>query len=298
MSAIQNFLGDFWVHVGEFVKRMKIVLAVFLVALFVMLVLPGSTDFFAMTNSYKPLMSVLLTYIAKLYLPPETQLLAISMSDPITLYVYAALMFAIGITLPVFAYEAYKFINPALYPHERKAIFPFVAAVTILFTVGAIFGFFFLAPSFIQGFIPFYIAVNAVEMFPIMDFYNTVFFTIIVSGLLFTIPVFFVLLVQFNIVKTKMVTGKRKYAYAGLAIAAMLISPGATPLGDLYLFVALMLLFELSILAGKRFEHRGGPGLTTPKLTQFFSTNRCKYCDADVTYSKNGLCPTCRKPIA
>ena len=122
-----------------------------------------------------------------------------------------------------------------LYPHERKAIFPFVSIVTVLFVLGAIFGFFFLAPSFIQGFIPFYTAVNAVEIFPIMDFYNTIFFTIIISGILFTIPAFFVLLVKFGILHTKPVTKQRKYIYAGLAIAAMLISPGATPIGDLYL---------------------------------------------------------------
>ena len=117
--------------------------------------------------------------------------------------------------MPVFAYEAYKFIDPALYPHERKAIFPFIAVVAVLFIVGAIFGFFVLAPSFIQGFVPFYDAVNAVYLFPIMDFYNMVFFTIIVSGLLFTIPAFFVLLVKFGVLHTKTVTKQRKYLYAG-----------------------------------------------------------------------------------
>ena len=133
-----------------------------------------------------------------MFLPPDAKLFANSMSDPITLYVYAALVFAIGITLPIFAYEAYKFIDPALYQHERKAIFPFVSIVTALFAVGTVFGFFFLAPSFIQGFFPFYDAVNAVKMFPITDFYNTIFFTIIISGVLFTFPAFFVLLVKFG----------------------------------------------------------------------------------------------------
>ncbi len=135
---------------------MKIVLGVFIVSLFVMLVLPGNSDFFATTNNYEPLMSVILVYIGNMFLPQGTQLFATSMSDPITLYAYAAVVFAIGITLPVFAYQAYKFIDPALYPHERKAIFPFVSIVTVLFIIGCVFGFFFLAPSFIQGFIPFY----------------------------------------------------------------------------------------------------------------------------------------------
>ena len=288
-------VASFWGHLTEFIMRMKVVLGVFLVSLIVLLVLPGNSDFFALTNNYKPLMSVILTYIANMFLPPSAQLFASSMSDPITLYVYAALVFAIGITMPVFAYEAYKFVVPALHEHEKKAVFPYVTAVTILFIIGAFFGFFFLAPSFIQGFFPFYAAVNAMQLFPIMDFYNMVFFTIIISGLLFTIPVFFVLLVKFNIVKTKMVTGKRRYIYAGLAIAAMLISPGATPQGDLYLFIALALLVEVSIAVGKRFEHHE-PMVQPFVQTRLFATPRCRFCKS-VTDIDASFCPSCHRSI-
>jgi sec-independent protein translocase protein TatC len=294
MPEVQNFFEGFWGHVTEFIKRMKIVLAVFVVSLFVMLILPGNTDFFALTNNYKPLMSVILVYIANMFLPQGAQLFANSMSDPITLYAYAALVFAIGITLPIFAYEAYKFIDPALYPHERKAIFPFVFAVTVLFIVGAIFGFFFLAPSFIQGFLPFYTAVNAVELFPIMDFYNTIFFTVIISGVLFMIPAFFVLLVKFGILHTKTITKQRKYIYAGLGIAAMLISPGATPQGDLYLFVALVVLIELSVFVGKRYEHKMGNANTQSMLSKWFSTPTCRFCHFTIEENQH-YCPNCRR---
>ena len=291
-----EYFSSFWGHITEFIQRMKVVLGTFIVALLVMLVLPSNSDFFAMTNNYKPLMSVILTYIANMFLPSDAQLYAASMSDPITLYVYAALVFAIGITLPVFAYEAYKFVVPALHPHEKKAMFPYVSGVTILFIFGAMFGFFFLAPSFIQGFFPFYSAVNAIKLFPIMDFYNMVFFTIIVSGLLFTIPVFFVLLVKYNIIKTKMVTGKRKYIYAGLAIAAMLISPGATPSGDLYLFIALALLFEVSIAVGKRFEHNVDPSVQPYIQAKLFPNPTCRFCKS-VTELNASFCPQCHRSI-
>ena len=295
MPEGQSFFEGFWGHVTEFIKRMKVVLGVFLVSLIVMLVLPGNGDFFAMTSSYQPLMSVLVKTIGKMFLPSQAMLFAASMSDPITLYVYAALIFAIGITLPVFAYEAYKFIDPALYPHERKAVFPFISVVAILFIVGAIFGFFFLAPSFVSGFFPFYDAVNAIWLFPIMDFYNMIFFTIIISGILFTIPAFFVLLVRFGIVHTKAVTKQRKYIYAGLGIAAMLISPGATPLGDLYLFVALAVLVELSIFAGKRFEHKMGTVNNQSMLSQFFSSApTCRFCNSQIQENSQ-YCPSCKR---
>jgi Fe2+ transport system protein B len=42
MPEVQNFFEGFWGHVTEFIKRMKIVLAVFVVSLFVMLILPGN----------------------------------------------------------------------------------------------------------------------------------------------------------------------------------------------------------------------------------------------------------------
>jgi len=293
MPEEQHLFEGFWGHVTEFIKRMKVVLGTFLVSILVLLVLPGNSDFFALTNNYKPLMSVIIGYINNMFLPPEAKLFASSMSDPITLYVYAALVFAIGITLPVFAYEAFKFIDPALYPKERKAIFPFISAVSILFVAGAVFGFFFLAPSFIQGFFPFYRAIGVQELIPVMDFYNTIFSTIIISGVLFTIPAFFVILVRFRIIHTKTFTKQRKYIYAGLGIAAMLISPGATPQGDLYLFLALVLLVEVSLLIGRRFESKTGP-TNTPAILKIFSKPTCRFCNAEINGSSK-FCPNCRK---
>jgi sec-independent protein translocase protein TatC len=296
MSGGKNFFEGFWGHVTEFIKRMKIVLAVFIVSLFIMLILPGNSDFFATTNNYQPLMSVILVYIGNMFLPQGAQLFASSMSDPITLYAYAAVVFAVAITLPVFAYQAFKFIDPALYPHERKAIFPFVTIVTALFIAGSIFGFFFLAPAFIQGFIPFYSAVNALEIFPIMDFYNTIFFTIVISGILFTIPAFFVLLVKFGIMHTKTITKQRKYIYAGIVIAAMLISPGATPIGDLYLFLALAVLVEISVFVGKIYEKKKKPTSisTAPSIT--FPKSMCKFCNKEIG-PKAVFCPHCKKAL-
>ena len=296
MPEIQNIFEGFWGHVTEFIKRMKIVLAVFVVSLFILLILPGNSDFFATTNNYKPLMSVLLVYIGNMFLPQGAQLFANSMSDPITLYAYAAVMFAVGITLPVFAYEAYKFIDPALYQHERKAIFPFVSIVTVLFVFGAVFGFFFLAPQFIQGFIPFYTAVNALQIFPIMDFYTTIFFTVIISGFLFTIPAFFVILVKFGILHTKTITKQRKYIYAGLAVAAMVISPGATPIGDLYLFLALLILVEISIFAGKRFEKKIGNSDSQSLISKWLNPPTCKFCHAVIDENVQ-YCPSCKRYI-
>jgi sec-independent protein translocase protein TatC len=128
-----------------------------------------------------------------------------------------------------------------------------------------------------------------------MDFYNVIFFTIIVSGFIFTIPAFFVLLVRFGILHTKTVTKQRKYIYAGLAIAAMLISPGATPLGDLYLFIALLLLVELSVFAGKRFERKYSTANSQSMLSKWFTPMQsCKFCNLEIQENSR-YCPNCKR---
>jgi sec-independent protein translocase protein TatC len=289
-------ITGFWGHIGELIKRMKVVLFTFIVSTIVMLILPGNTDFFAATNNYQPLMSVFLKQIRDSTLPSNVQLIALQISDPITLYVMAALVFSVSITVPVLGYEAYKFVDPALYENERKAVYPFVSVVSVLFISGALFGYFFLFPTFIYSMFPFFSAVGAAMMFSIMDFYNILFFTIIVSGLIFTIPAFFVLLVKFGVINTNMFRNKRKYIYAGLVVAALFISPGATPQGDLVLFIALALLVEASLLIGRRYEGKTNVDIQKPATLKLFSNPTCKFCQKEVE-SDASFCPTCKRSI-
>jgi sec-independent protein translocase protein TatC len=282
-----TFLGQF----AELTRRLKVVIFTFVISTIVMLVLPGNTDFLAMTGNYQPLMSVFLKAVREMNLPPDVRLIALQIGDPITLYVMAAFVFSLTITMPVFAYELYKFVDPALHQHEKKAIYPFVAVVLGLFIAGALFGYFFLFPAFVYSMFPFFTAVGAEMIFSIMDFYNLLFFTIIVSGLIFTIPAFFVLLVKFGVIHTKMFSRKRKYMYLGIVILAMLITPGATPQGNLYLSIALLTLFEVSISMGKRYERR-------PSMSQFtlFPKSTCRFCNKKVD-SKSNFCPNCKKSL-
>jgi sec-independent protein translocase protein TatC len=282
-----TFIG----HFAELTKRLKVVIFTFIIATIVMLVLPGNTDFFAMTGNYQPLMAIFLRYVREMILPPDVRLIALQIGDPITLYVMAALVFSLGITMPVLAYESYKFVDPALYQHEKKAIYSFVAVVSVLFITGTLFGFFLLFPAFVLSMFPFFTAVGAEMMFSIMDFYNLLFFTIILSGVIFTIPAFFVLLVKFGVIRTSIFSRKRKWVYLGIVVLAMLITPGATPQGNMFLSIALVALFEVSMFMGKLYERR-----LTLVPVKLFSQPKCRFCNKEID-GKSSFCPNCNKSL-
>ncbi len=115
-----------------------------------------------------------------------------------------------------------------------------------------------LAPFMIWAMIPFFSLAGAVPFIYVMDFYNLVFMTTLACGFTFTMPVFFVLLVRFGILKTSYITTRRRYIYAALyIITAVVITPDGGPLGDIALFVPMAILLELAVLFGKRYEKRG-----------------------------------------
>ncbi len=281
--------NTFWGHVDELVKRMKVVLFVFIISLVAILFLPGNLNFLTDLSNYQPWISIFLKSIRESVLPPNVKLIAVGFTDPIELYVLASVVFSVAITLPLFTYEAYKFIDPALHANEKKEIYPTITAVVLLFIAGAAFGYFILFPFFIWSMFPFFTAVGAELWFSIMDFYNVLFFTIIAMGLIFTIPVFFALLVKYGVVHTDLFRRNRKYLYLGLIIVAMFISPGASPQGNLFLFVPLALLFETSLFMGKRYEKK-----RAKRQIELFADTKCKFCQVQLT-SSSTFCYECGK---
>lgn len=112
----------------------------------------------------------------------------------------------------------------------------------------------------------FFPAVGAEQIISIMDFYNMVFVSTIFCGLAFTWPVFFVLLVKFGLVGTSTISKNRKYVYAALFIGIMFITTDGGPLVDAMLLLPMIVLTEIAIYFGKRYE-KSKPTISVPAKT-------------------------------
>jgi hypothetical protein len=72
---------------------------------------------------------------------------------------------------------------------------------------------------------------------------------------------------------------------------AMLITPGATPQGNLYLSIALLALFEVSMFIGKRYERN-----SQFSSVFLFPKSTCRFCNNEVD-GNSSFCPHCSKSL-
>jgi sec-independent protein translocase protein TatC len=241
---------------------------------------------------YDPVIALVLQQVVKDVLPKGVTLIAGEITAPLQIYLIGSFVLGIAASTPILAYEIYKYVDPALYPDERRAVSPFITSFTILFLIGAVFGYKILAPFMIWAMIPFFSMAGATPLIYALDFYNLVFVTVLATGFSFTLPVFFVLLVRFGILKTNYITTRRRYIYAAMYIITAIVTPDGGPIADLALFVPMVILLELAVLFGKRYE-KNRPETFRPILEKDRYA-KCKFCGALQT-SSSGFCPSCSR---
>jgi sec-independent protein translocase protein TatC len=286
--------SDFWSHVEELKQRLKVVIISLLVTTIFFMLFPSNpsemfTANFWLSGLYKPAVSLVLNWIRNYVAPQGMQIISLEVGAPFEIYFAASFLLGMIASSPVIAYEIYKFVDPALYPSERKAVYPFIAGFTLLFLAGALFGLLLLAPFIVYTVIVFSQVVGSTPVLSVSDFYSMVLTTIGLTGVTFTIPIIFLILVKFGVVKTSIVSKNRVYFYFAVFVITAIITPDGGPLADLALFLPMVALWEAALLIAKRYEKQPQSEGVTEKPTE---TDICKYCGQTLELSE-AFCPRC-----
>lgn len=280
-SADHEKLVPIWDHIYELSARLKTWVKAFFIATVLLLVLPGDLSWFSNPlQTYHPLITVVLLQIRNRLLPSQYILIGPTVTTPLEIIVIGAAVFGFGISLPVLAYEVYKFIDPAIKPSERQSLYPFVTAFSLLFTAGALFAFFVLIPFVFLFSIPFFQSTGIATYIDADQFYNLVFFIIVATGAAFTLPLVFVVLVKLHFMGTAALRKNRKYVWAFTLIATALASPDGGPLADIALFIPMIIMIEGAIWFAKRYEKDGPTVNRFDALTSQVAATptNCSYC--------------------
>jgi sec-independent protein translocase protein TatC len=222
-------------HLVELRERLlRMLLAVF-VALIGLLIWPGAGamyDFLAL-----PLIQTL---------PADAKMIATGVITPFLIPLKVTALAAFMIALPYLLYEAWAFVAPGLYEHEKKLALPVVVGSTALFFLGVAFCYYFVFGrvfSFILDWAPKSIAV-APDIENYLNFVITMFLSF---GLAFEIPVVVVLLVRSGLVTVEKLAEARSYVILGSAFVAAIVTP-PDAISMLALFIPMCILFEAGLL--------------------------------------------------
>lgn len=215
-------------HLDELRKRLTIIAAVNIltaVALF------GQTD---------KIMAYLLA------VNPGLELVYITPSELLTVYIKIAFIIAIVICSPVTIYQIWAFVEKGLYKSEKVYISIALVFAVALFIIGVLFCYFMVLPTTLDFFLR--IAIEEVSSKISIDSYVSFVNTMLLSfGAVFELPVLVFLLTKLGVIKPELLKKNRGLIIVVIFILAAFITPPDV-ISQIMLGIPLVLLMEVSIV--------------------------------------------------
>jgi len=182
-------------------------------------------------------------------LPEGTKRIATGVVTPFFVPVKVTMMVAFLIALPVVLYQAWAFVAPGLYAHEKRLGLPLIVASTLLFLAGMAFCYFFVFKTvfhFISEFAP-----KSITPAPDIEQYLSFVLTMFTAfGVTFEVPVVVIVLVRFGIVSIEKLREARPYVIVGAFVVAAVVTPPDV-VSQLMLAIPLCVLYELGIVVAR-----------------------------------------------
>ena len=170
--------------------------------------------------------------------------------DKFLLHLKITAIIGVALAFPVLLYQTWGFIAPGLTKRERKNSIPFVLLGVVLFAAGAYTGYRILplAMNFLLGF------TTDDNLTPLLDankYLSFIGIILLIFGVSFELPLVLVFLCQLDIISSKWLVQKLRYAVFVIFIASMIITPGADPVSPLILGTIMNALYLFAILLAK-----------------------------------------------
>ncbi len=184
-------------------------------------------------------------------LPAGSKLLATGVITPFMVPLKVTLFSAFIIALPYVLWQAWAFVAPGLYKHERRLALPLIVSSVVMFAAGVAYCYFVvfkLIFRFIANFAPMSVSVSP----DIEAYFGFVMGMFLAFGITFEVPIVVVLLARFGIADVAKLKHVRPYVIVGAFIVAAIFTPPDV-VSQLLLAVPLVVLYELGIFLARFF---------------------------------------------
>ena len=234
MSEQESFISHL-IELRQRLVRAVLAVGVFFIGLFLW---PGSGYIYDLLAA--PLMTAL---------PEGAKMIATGVITPFMVPVKVTALAAFLIALPYVLYQAWAFVAPGLYEHEKKLALPLVVGSTGLFLAGVAFCYYFVFNTvfkFIHDFAP-----KSITPAPDIEAYFSFVITMFLAfGITFEIPIVVLLLVRTGIVSVEKLREARPYVIVGAFVIAAVVTPPDV-VSQFMLAVPMCVLYEAGLFLAR-----------------------------------------------
>ncbi|MDY6765545.1 MAG: twin-arginine translocase subunit TatC, partial [Halobacteria archaeon] len=147
----------------------------------------------------------------------------------------------------VLVYEAFVFMKPGLYPHERRYFLAVVPVSVILVTIGLAFSYFVALEFLFQYFLT-YSEPVAISGLGLRETFNLIILLSLGMGIVFQIPLLMFMAIKMRVASREWFASKRIIIWAVFLSVAFLFAPDPTGMAAIIVAATMVFLFELTLL--------------------------------------------------
>ncbi len=164
------------------------------------------------------------------------------------LQINSCLLMAVALGFPYLLFEVWLFVKPALTEMERKSARGFVLYASILFVLGALFGYYIVVPLSVNFLANVSLSDQITNQITIDSYLSTIATLTLGCGVVFLLPILVFILSKLGLMTPAFMRASRRYAAVIILIIAAIITPTADVITLLTVSAPMFILYELSIM--------------------------------------------------
>lgn len=172
------------------------------------------------------------------------------------LQINSCLLMALALGFPYLLFEVWLFIKPALTDVERKSASGFVFYATILFVLGALFGYYIVVPLSVNFLANVSLSAEITNQITIDSYLSTIATLTLGCGVIFLLPILIFILSKLGLMTPQFMRASRRYAVVIILIIAAIITPTADVITLLTVSAPMFILYELSITVSANVQRK------------------------------------------
>ncbi|MFZ4262617.1 twin-arginine translocase subunit TatC [Sphingobacterium sp. HJSM2_6] len=172
------------------------------------------------------------------------------------LQINSCLLLSFAAGFPYLLFEVWLFIKPALTVVERRSAQGFVLYATILFVIGALFGYYIVVPLSVNFLANVSVSDLIDNQIRIDNYLSTIATLTLGCGIVFLLPILVFILSKIGIMTPEFMRASRRYAVVIILIIAAIITPTADILTLLTVSAPMFILYEVSIMVSSNVKKR------------------------------------------